>query len=492
MKPRPAFLACFLLAVASAGAADQPWVEARSAHFTVYSDAGEKEARRVAVRFEQFRRAIGELWGAGTRLDPGRPVIIYAMRDEGSLKSIVPPKQPTGVVGQFFESADLHLILMRIDYKPFDEVPGMRQSIPPSPYLLYQHEYVHVLTNLNYEGVPLCIDEGLAEFWGNLTVRDDQAILGALIPVSLYILRDRPLVPVSDLLKLDRGSPEMKNDGQRSLVYAQSWAFIHYLLTSPNTDRKQRFDAFMALLKKGVGAIDAAKQAFGDLSALNEDFRRPRAYQQLSFPGDFAVADRDVVVRGLAPAEALALQGQSLARLGDTARAAERLGAALKLDPASAVAHEGLALVAVGENKNDVIVAESEKAIAADPKRMLPHYLAGFGLMRGTPSSDDAKRARAHLDAALALRSDFSPSRAWAARAHAETGDADKALDLARGAVDLDPSVVFYRLVVAQILERQHKTAEARDEATRAWAWARTEEDRRSVREFLESLGKED
>ncbi|MFZ0886628.1 MAG: hypothetical protein WAN14_24715, partial [Candidatus Acidiferrales bacterium] len=44
-----------LFAFPVSGAKQESWVEVRSANFIVVSNAGEKQARKTAIRFEQIR-----------------------------------------------------------------------------------------------------------------------------------------------------------------------------------------------------------------------------------------------------------------------------------------------------------------------------------------------------------------------------------------------------------------------------------------------------
>jgi len=56
-------------------AADRPWVEVTSPHFTVISDAGDKHAVRAAWQFEQVRAVLQRLWpwaNLATREDQAR------------------------------------------------------------------------------------------------------------------------------------------------------------------------------------------------------------------------------------------------------------------------------------------------------------------------------------------------------------------------------------------------------------------------------------
>jgi len=56
----------------SAFAGELQWMEIRSPHFSVVTDAGEKRGREVAMRFEQMRAVFGGSDVQG-KLEPLRP-----------------------------------------------------------------------------------------------------------------------------------------------------------------------------------------------------------------------------------------------------------------------------------------------------------------------------------------------------------------------------------------------------------------------------------
>ena len=70
----------FLLLSSTAFAGNPQWVEVRSPHFSVITDAGEKRGREVAVRFEQMRIAFGKLLTKATVNLPV-PLQIIAFRN---------------------------------------------------------------------------------------------------------------------------------------------------------------------------------------------------------------------------------------------------------------------------------------------------------------------------------------------------------------------------------------------------------------------------
>ena len=60
-----------------------------SPHFTVISNAGDKDARKIANQFEQFHEVFHNSFPS-LRLDLGRPLIIFAVKNEDSLKKLLP------------------------------------------------------------------------------------------------------------------------------------------------------------------------------------------------------------------------------------------------------------------------------------------------------------------------------------------------------------------------------------------------------------------
>lgn len=81
-------LSAVLLGVA-ATAAPSPWVEVKSGHFTVITNAGEKAGRRTAWQFEQIRAGLAQLW-PWAKVEAGPTFFVFAVRDEATLKTLGP------------------------------------------------------------------------------------------------------------------------------------------------------------------------------------------------------------------------------------------------------------------------------------------------------------------------------------------------------------------------------------------------------------------
>ena len=68
---------------------EDTWLEVRSPNFTVISNAGEKEARKIADQFEEIREVFHSTF-VKMRVDLGKPVIVFAVKNEDSMKLLLP------------------------------------------------------------------------------------------------------------------------------------------------------------------------------------------------------------------------------------------------------------------------------------------------------------------------------------------------------------------------------------------------------------------
>ena len=69
--------------------AESEWIQVRSPHFTLVSNAGVQAASEATLRFEQIRGAFRQAL-PGARTDPGQPIVILAVRNEESLRELLP------------------------------------------------------------------------------------------------------------------------------------------------------------------------------------------------------------------------------------------------------------------------------------------------------------------------------------------------------------------------------------------------------------------
>ena len=88
-KSAALFAILALLSAAPAFADEKPLTEVRSPNFRVLTDGSDRQARRIAREFEEMR-AIFAVAFTNMRLSTGAPLLIFAMQNERSMKSLAP------------------------------------------------------------------------------------------------------------------------------------------------------------------------------------------------------------------------------------------------------------------------------------------------------------------------------------------------------------------------------------------------------------------
>src|SRR5215469_10523625 len=150
---------------------EDTWVEVRSPNFTVISNAGEKEGRKIADQFEEIREVFQKTF-AKMRSELGKPVIVFAVKNEDSMKLLLPEfwevKGHMHPAGVYQPAEEKHFVVVRTN------IEG------PNPHEIVYHEYTHALMNINFRDLPVWLNEGIAEFFGNSTIHDNYVEIGKI------------------------------------------------------------------------------------------------------------------------------------------------------------------------------------------------------------------------------------------------------------------------------------------------------------------------
>ena len=102
-----------LSAFSVAFAGDAQWIEVKSPHFSVVTDAGEKRGRETAMRFEQMRAVFGALLTKANVNIPV-PLQIVAFRNSKELRQVAPlwNGKPVQLAGLFQGGEDRSFIML--------------------------------------------------------------------------------------------------------------------------------------------------------------------------------------------------------------------------------------------------------------------------------------------------------------------------------------------------------------------------------------------
>ncbi len=258
-----------------APAAEPPWLEVHSAHFTVITDAGEKKGREVALRFEQMRSVFATLL-TKERLNQSVPLTILAFKNDKSYYQVAPLRQgqPIDVPGFFLPGEDQDFIVLNL----FEE----------ESWRAVAHDFAGMLLNYNYPPAQGWFDEGLAEYFSSIRVDNKQVEIGSdpelrpsvtenLLgnqqethpPKSLTeLLGAQVWLPLPDLFTMKHDPSTRNQASHHTLYYAESWIVMHYLLHQQKLPETGAY--FDLVLNQHVPVEEAIQKAYGMSSAQLE------------------------------------------------------------------------------------------------------------------------------------------------------------------------------------------------------------------------------
>jgi tetratricopeptide (TPR) repeat protein len=271
-----AFAICgLLLSSIPALAAEPPWLEIHSVHFTVITDAGEKKGREVALRFEQMRSVFALLL-TKDRLNQSVPLTILAFKNDKAYYQIAPLRQgqPIDVPGFLLPGEDQNYIVLNL----FED----------DAWRAVAHDFAAMLLSYNYPPAQAWFDEGLAEYFSSIRLDNKQVELGgdpelrpslkedllgnqrdAHPPKSLAeLLGAQVWLPLPDLFAMKHDATTHNQGTHHTLYYAESWIVMHYLLHEKKLPETGAY--FDLVLNQHVPVEEAIQKAYGISSAQME------------------------------------------------------------------------------------------------------------------------------------------------------------------------------------------------------------------------------
>ena len=467
-----------LLAFPIRGAKHENWVEVRSPNFVVVCNAGEKQARKAALQFEQIRTVFRDSL-AVAREHPTPQITIFAVKDEKSLSELMPEYFTKGHVrlaGLFSYRMDQFYIAVNLDAQG------------DNPFKTVYHEYYHSLTMPYFPNLPTWLAEGLADFFGNTEISGNSAKMGKADPTLILELRQQKLIPLDILFKVTTSSPYYNEQNKTSVFYAESWALTHYLLIGDNQSHRQSLVDFASAVARGESTNEAVAKAFGDIGQLQGNLLKYVGKSSFSFYLMKAPAElppSDLSVRALSDAEVDAYQGGFFAIRGRIQEAKSTLAEAAQLDPNLALTYQNLALAQFFGGERDAALASATKAISLDSKNAVTRYLRAYLVTHGSGARDNSQ-VEADLRESIALNPNFAPpygELAWFLAGRNQ--NLPEALAFGQKAVTLEPANAGYQLDLAQVLVHMRRYDDAQRIAVRARDGASDPRQRARVEEFL-------
>jgi tetratricopeptide (TPR) repeat protein len=485
---QPFLVVLFLLLTSTPAMPKDAWIEVHSPNFIVISNAGEREARKVADQFEQFREVL-HLSLNNIRVDLGKPLIIFAVKNEDSLKLLLPAywevkghAHPSGI---YVSGEDRHFVALRTNMEG------------DNPYQVIYHEYTHAIMELNYHGLSLWMSEGLAEFFGNSTIADKCVEIGRASRYHVDELRHSHLIPMDTLLAADQHSPYYNEENRVSMFYAESWVLVHYLMFDPEAKKRQLLANFLNTWSAGEDQLQAAQSAFGDLKNFSK-IMEAYASQTSFFEGKINTPihgdPKSYTSRDLPPAELAADRALFYIHTQRAKEATASIDEALQANRNLSLAYEARGLLAYLQGDLPHAQAAFSRAIALPSPGFSAYYFYGTsGVRGGIPSPEERAKIIAAFDQSIALNPQFSPAYAALSSLCSMTPDTyQKAVDAALKAAKLEPANFRYAINLAYVLLHVGRTSEATTLAVRIQKAARSSGDRAGASDLLAAIATRD
>jgi Flp pilus assembly protein TadD len=481
-------VACLWVAILAlqstpAGAAAQ-WTRLRSQNFTLEGDVPERDLRAVARRFEEFRETLARQFPK-TRLVMATPVTIVVFAHDRDLALVTPRFEGKTVSASGFATVS------RIGTAIVMSLEAGEHAYP----VIY-HEYTHLMLSNVLPALPLWAEEGMAEFYGTFKLSDDGRTADIGLPVSaaeMDVLRGRALIPLSELVAADQGSPLYVDAKYRARFYAQSWALMHYLQVG-NAARAPQLKAFLHRVASKEAQVSAFNESFPDAAKLENELSDYVAkflfrYVKVKLP-ERAAGDVAYAVSRMSAAESQAVQGGVLLRQDRFAEAEAKFNEALALDQNAAWAHSGLGLSRVMQDRAVEGLTSLQRGAALAEQDAMAHFALGLGAMRcDAPGCAEqgggTAAARLALSRAVELVPEFPDALSFLGYVETVEGQLDEAERHLTAAVSFLPAREDYQLHLAQVYIRQANFPKAQALLGPVMAASRNPEYRESARRLL-------
>jgi tetratricopeptide (TPR) repeat protein len=457
MKRRILVLILLWAVVRVAAYAGAPqWVEVGSAHFTVVSDAGEKQARHVLDQLERMRWVFQKL-NPNANVDPAEPIEVLAAKNTKTFQTMEPAAYlgngKLELAGYFLRIQDRNFILLRLDV---DE--------EQHPFATVYHEYTHLQFRRAAEWMPIWLNEGIAEFFQNTQVREKDVLIGQPDANEILFLRSQRCIPLPVLFKVDASSPYYHEEDKGTIFYAESWALTHYLEINDFDKHTHKLQDYLQLMSQHEDPVTGAEKAFGDLKKLQSDLEtyiQMGVYKQFMLNSAAAPIDESSYkARTITQADADADRAEILANVQREKEARDLITAILNTDPNNAAARETMGEIEARAGNFEEARKWYSEAVKLDPKSYLANYYFAAISMQSGHSDDSA--IEPSLRSAIENNPNFAPAyERLAVCLSMQHKDPDEAFRLIKTAVKLDPGNFAFRLNAANVLVTMRKYDDA-------------------------------
>ena len=436
---------------------------ARSAHFEVYSQAGERSAQAVVLGLERLRALFLHETGLGLT----RPVRVIVFR---SRREYDPYRLQPAADAYYVRTETADSIVM-ID-------PGS------GDFRIAAHEYAHAVLDANLIELPPWLSEGLAEVLSAVRL-DDRPASTAEMPYRAAILRSHPWMPLEELVTLPADSPLRDRRDTSEIFYAESWAFSDMLMASPVYS--PRSPNLFAALSAGTPSLKALSDVYAKpLEEIARDLRvwvQVRRVLPIALP-HLSSSDVGVEVSEISPSAWRALTADLLVATGRLDQAQTAYQELAREAPENADVSAVLARLAL--RKHDLAAAREhwQKALAHGIRDAAACYRYAVAASEAGMAADDVAQA---LERAVLLQPAFDDAHFMLAHIENNAGRFETAVEHLRSMAHVSAAREFpYWTALAYALGELGWRDQAKAAADHALESAKTPAERSRALELAE------
>lgn len=348
-----------VLAVAAVPA-HADWHEASSRHFVVYSEQKPEKLRTFADQLERFDKAMRVLWNLpDPAVGPANRVTVFVVDDINDIRRLTTSRNAAG----FYQSRATGPVAFVPRSAGTDDT-----DLSSTAILLHEYAHHFMFTNWPHAAYPGWFVEGFAEFHATARFEKDGSVIIGYPPqyrargiFDQNLSTERMLAP--DARKL--------GDMQVESLYGRGWLLTHFLMIDGRRGN-QGMD-YLKAINSGKSALEAARQSFGDLNALDRELD---SYARIRFSARQIPAKvlnpGPITLRRLTPGEEAMMAVRIRSQAGVDEETATRVYARAKKAAAPFPNDPAVqrALAEAAYDAGDLAEAEAaaDRALAADPK----------------------------------------------------------------------------------------------------------------------------
>lgn len=450
------------LLVYSTFAADATWTHLQTENFEMYTTAGEKKGRETLLYYEQVRALFAKLF----KFDkPSKfPVRIVAFRNE---KEFLPFRPGQAAAAFYAPSLERDYIVM--------------QSINPENYPVAVHEYTHRFIHSMGLEFPIWLNEGFAELFSTVQQAGNKIEMGKMDANRALVVRSNKTIPFATFMSIDEKSPLYNEREKASIFYAQSFALAHMLYFSETY--KPKIGALETAYQKSKDPATVFQTAYGmPIEAVQKDLERYMRQDRFFYTIVDVKLEKSAETPESRPVDAY----ESTAIKADLYRVVKNWDESARLyqslnemDPKRPGGEEGLAWLAMYQNKNSEAAPHFVKAVELGSKS------AAVCEHAAKLSWNDSKRALGYMKRALELDPDIADGTYNLGILALNANEPKTAVDAFNHIkkVTPDKASALFRFRAHALIGVKNWT-EARENTKLAEKYAKTEEDRLGAQEL--------